>query len=104
MASEYDLPAEPAGPQSHPYLHDPLLYISGLPPYVKDEDLAIAFQPCAPFRPNIQRDGSNRMLSGTIEFKYLEKGEIVFFSLNLFLVFLDHPFNFWYNITGIPLE
>ncbi|KAI0792393.1 hypothetical protein C8Q75DRAFT_714526 [Abortiporus biennis] len=75
MASEYDAPAEPAGPQPHPYLHEPLLYISGLPAYVKDEDLAIAFQQCAPFRPNIARDGSNKPLSGTIEFKYLEKAE-----------------------------
>ncbi|KAI0078354.1 hypothetical protein K474DRAFT_1594173 [Panus rudis PR-1116 ss-1] len=75
MASEYDSPTEPTGPQPHPYLHDPLLYISGLPPYVKDEDLALAFQSCAPFRPNIARDGSDKPLSGTIQFKFLEKGE-----------------------------
>ncbi|OJA12539.1 hypothetical protein AZE42_07178 [Rhizopogon vesiculosus] len=62
-------------PQPHPYLHDPLLYISNLPPYVTDENLAMTFQPCAPFRPNITRDGTNRPLSGTIEFKYLEKAE-----------------------------
>lgn len=74
MSSEYAPPQEQSGPQPHPYLHDPILYISGLPPYVKDEDLAVAFVQCAPFRPNIARDGSNRPLSGTIEFKYLEKG------------------------------
>ena len=74
MASGYSPPPEPAGPQPHPYLHEPLLYISGLPPYIKDEDLALAFQPCAPFRPNIARDDLTKPLSGTIEFKYLEKG------------------------------
>ncbi|OJT14034.1 Polyadenylate-binding protein 3 [Trametes pubescens] len=73
--SEYNTPPPEARPQPHPYLHEPLLYISGLPPYVRDEDLAVAFQTCAPFRPNILRDGSNKPLSGTIEFKYLEKAE-----------------------------
>ncbi|KAI0631139.1 hypothetical protein C8Q77DRAFT_188836 [Trametes polyzona] len=73
--SEYNTPPPEARPQPHPYLHEPLLYISGLPPYVRDEDLAVAFQTCAPFRPNIPRDGSNKPLSGTIEFKYLEKAE-----------------------------
>ncbi|KAH9855373.1 hypothetical protein C2E23DRAFT_883314 [Lenzites betulinus] len=75
MSSEYNTPPPEARPQPHPYLHEPLLYISGLPPYVRDEDLAVAFQTCAPFRPNIVRDGSNRPVSGTIEFKYLEKAE-----------------------------
>jgi polyadenylate-binding protein len=75
MASGYTPPPQEAyEPQLHPYLHEPLLYISSLPPYVSDENLAVAFQACAPFRPNIVRDGSNRPLSGTIEFKYLEKG------------------------------
>ncbi|KAI0942169.1 hypothetical protein AcV7_002677 [Taiwanofungus camphoratus] len=75
MATEFSPPPEPIGHQPHPYLHEPLLYITGLPPYVKDEHLAVAFQSCAPFRPNITRDGSNRPLSGTIEFKYMEKAE-----------------------------
>jgi polyadenylate-binding protein len=60
--------------QPHPYLHEPLLYVSGIPPHVTDQDLAIAFVSCAPFRPNIKRDGSIGLLSGTIEFKYIEKG------------------------------
>ena len=77
MASDYGNAGEPASTQPHPYLHDPLLYISGLPHFVRDEDLASAFHQCAPFRPNIARDGSTKPLSGTIEFKYLEKGEIV---------------------------
>ncbi|KIM91560.1 hypothetical protein PILCRDRAFT_810843 [Piloderma croceum F 1598] len=76
MASGYTPPPQETNePQLHPYLHEPLLYISSLPPYVSDENLAVAFQACAPFRPNIARDGSNRPLSGTIEFKYLEKAE-----------------------------
>jgi polyadenylate-binding protein len=76
MASGYASPPvqESDGPQLHPYLHDPILYISNLPPYVTDENLAITFQACAPFRPNIPRDGTNRPLSGTIEFKFFEKG------------------------------
>ena len=79
MASGYASPPlqESDGPQPHPYIHDPLLYISNLPPYVTDENLAITFQSCAPFRPNIPRDGTNRPLSGTIEFKFLEKGVII---------------------------
>jgi polyadenylate-binding protein len=62
-------------PQPHPYLHEPLLYISNLPPYVTDQSLAVAFVSCGPFRPKILRDGSNMPLSGTIEFKFIEKAE-----------------------------
>ncbi|KZT03826.1 uncharacterized protein LAESUDRAFT_728848 [Laetiporus sulphureus 93-53] len=75
MASDYSVPVDPAGHQPHPYLHEPLLYITGLPSYVKDEDLAMAFQACAPFRPHIPRDGSTKVVSGTIEFRDLEKAE-----------------------------
>ncbi|THH23188.1 hypothetical protein EUX98_g7989 [Antrodiella citrinella] len=75
MASDYGNVGEPARPQPHPYLHDPLLYISGLPHFVRDEDLANAFQQCAPFRPNISREDATKPVSGTIEFKYLEKAE-----------------------------
>ncbi|KAL4079523.1 hypothetical protein J3A83DRAFT_4210322 [Scleroderma citrinum] len=77
MASGYTSPPiqESGVHQPHPYLHEPLLYISNLPPYVTDENLAGTFQSCAPFRPNIARDGSNRPLNGTIEFKFLEKAE-----------------------------
>ena len=74
MATEYHTQLDHTGRQPHPYLHDPVLYISGLPPHVTDQALASAFVSCAPFRPNIPRDGSNRPLSGTIEFKYMEKG------------------------------
>ncbi|KAF9051715.1 hypothetical protein BJ165DRAFT_1524624 [Panaeolus papilionaceus] len=62
-------------PRPHPYLHEPLLHITNLPPYVSDENLALAFVECGPFRPKIHRDGSPHLLSGTIEFKFLERGE-----------------------------
>ncbi|KAJ7269694.1 hypothetical protein C8J57DRAFT_1716740 [Mycena rebaudengoi] len=77
MESEYQMPQESDsyGPQPHPILHEPLLYISNIPPYVSDENIALAFVSCGPFRPNIPRDGSNNPLSGTIEFKFLEKAE-----------------------------
>lgn len=71
--AEYNL-ADPSSRQPHPYLHEPLLYISGVPPHVTDQDLAAAFVSCAPFRPNIPRDPTGGLLSGTIEFKYIEKG------------------------------
>ncbi|KAH9975322.1 hypothetical protein BGW80DRAFT_1436531 [Lactifluus volemus] len=82
MASQYSAPSdnsyESAEPQPHPYLHEPLLYISSLPHYVTDENLAVAFTTCAPFRPHIIRDGidgTTKLLSGTIEFKLLDKAE-----------------------------
>lgn len=78
MASQYSPPPddsyESAEPQPHPYLHEPLLYISGLPPYTTDENLAVAFATCAPFRPRIARDDLTQPLSGKIEFKVLDKG------------------------------
>ena len=79
MASQYSPPPpdnsyEPIEPQPHPYLHEPILHISGLPHYVTDENLALAFSTCAPFRPRITRDASKKPLSGTIEFKVLHKG------------------------------
>ncbi len=62
-------------PRPHPYLHEPLLYITNLPPFVSDENLAMAFAQCGPFRPRINRDGFSSLLSGTIEFRFLEKGD-----------------------------
>jgi polyadenylate-binding protein len=62
------------GGSAHPYLHEPRIYITGLPAYVRDQDLALAFQFCAPFRPNIFRDGSANPLSGQIEFKRQDSG------------------------------
>jgi len=78
MASQYPSPPddsyESTEPQPHPYLHEPTLYISNLPHYVTDENLATAFSTCAPFRPRIDRDGMTKPLSGMIEFRVLDKG------------------------------
>lgn len=85
MASQYSPPPDDSydstEPQPHPYLHEPVLHISGLPHYVTDENLAIAFSTCAPFRPRITRDGSKKLLSGTIEFKVLHKAETALATL-----------------------
>lgn len=81
MADYTPPPESPSGPQPHPYLHEPLLYVSGLPPYVTDENLAATLGACAPFRPRIPRDDPSRPLSGTIEFKYLEKAEMALATL-----------------------
>ncbi|KAF8889597.1 hypothetical protein BD779DRAFT_1439034 [Infundibulicybe gibba] len=78
MDSGYDLPPQDhqaIGPHLHPYLHEPLLYITNIPAYVSDENLAVAFVTCGPFRPKIPRDGTSNTLSGTIEFKFLEMAE-----------------------------
>jgi polyadenylate-binding protein len=78
MASQYPPPPddsyESPEPQPHPYLHEPILYISSLPHYVTDENLAIAFSTCAPFRPRIDRADTTKPLSGMIEFRVLDKG------------------------------
>jgi polyadenylate-binding protein len=78
MASQYSPPPddsyESTEPQPHPYLHEPRLYISNLPYYVTDENLAIAFSTCAPFRPRIPREDTTKPLSGMIEFRVLGKG------------------------------
>ncbi|KAJ3507467.1 hypothetical protein NLJ89_g6289 [Agrocybe chaxingu] len=75
MDPSYNQFQDASGPRPHPYLHEPLLYITNLPPYVTDENIAMAFATCGPFRPKIQRDGSPNFLSGTIEFKFLDKAE-----------------------------
>ncbi|KAL5499262.1 hypothetical protein ACEPAH_1780 [Sanghuangporus vaninii] len=59
----------------HPYLREPLLYILNLPAYVSDTALAPVFEACVPFRPHLVRDGTDRPISGSIEFKELEKAE-----------------------------
>ena len=75
MEADYGFGAqEDHGPQPHPYLHEPLLHITNLPSYVTDEMLALAFMYCGPFRPKIQRNTTLPVLSGTIEFRFLERG------------------------------
>ncbi|KAK7020207.1 hypothetical protein VNI00_017820 [Paramarasmius palmivorus] len=63
------------GPTAHPYVHEPILYISNVPSYITDEALAVAFLTCGPLRPKIQRDPNAQVVGGTIEFKFLEKAE-----------------------------
>lgn len=76
MEADYGFGAqEDHGPQPHPYLHEPLLHITNLPSYVTDEMLALAFMYCGPFRPKIQRNTTLPVLSGTIEFRFLERAE-----------------------------
>jgi polyadenylate-binding protein len=78
MASQYPPPLdesyESPEPQPHPYLHEPILHISSLPHHVTDENLAIAFSTCAPFRPRIDRADTTKPLIGMIEFRVLDKG------------------------------
>ena len=61
-------------PGPHPYLQEPLLHISNLGAHVSDNELAQAFETCVPFRPRIIRDGSDKPVAGTLEFRQLEKG------------------------------
>lgn len=60
--------------EPHPYLHEPVLYISGLPCCVTDDEIALVFQPCAKFRLKINREEPHQELYGTIEFQYLDRG------------------------------
>lgn len=69
LQPEYDYTPGP-----HPYLLEPILYISNLAPYVTETDLSYALEHCVPYRPRIPRDDPEKPLSGTIEFKLLEKG------------------------------
>ncbi|PFH50621.1 hypothetical protein AMATHDRAFT_144718 [Amanita thiersii Skay4041] len=66
---------QPPPSHPHPYLTDPLVYITNIPHYVTDENIATALVSCAPLRPKIVRDPSSTVFSGVIEFKFLEKAE-----------------------------
>lgn len=61
-------------PEPHPYLHEPRIYITNLPAWVTDAQLALAFVNCSPFRPNIPRDATDNPQNGTVEFRFLDKG------------------------------
>lgn len=69
-------------PGPHPYLLEPILYISNLAPYVTETDLSFALEHCVPYRPRIPRDDQEKPLSGTIEFKLLEKGTYLKYNLS----------------------
>lgn len=62
--THYEDLAETPGPLPHPYLREPKLYISGLAPNVRKEDLADAFRFCVPYRPSLLQDESGRTLPG----------------------------------------
>ncbi|KIY47503.1 hypothetical protein FISHEDRAFT_45229 [Fistulina hepatica ATCC 64428] len=72
-----DYETAPHRPSPHPYLHDPVLYISNFPSYVTDDNLAIAIATAdvGPFKPEINRDGGSDMCEGFIRFKFVEKAE-----------------------------
>ncbi|KAJ3818939.1 hypothetical protein F5880DRAFT_1616913 [Lentinula raphanica] len=67
MDPEYQVPPQESGTQPHPYLHEPLLYISNLPSTVSDESLGMAFMTCAPFRPKIARDNNAEKALATLQ-------------------------------------
>jgi polyadenylate-binding protein len=87
-------------PQGHPYLHEPRIYITGLPAWVEDANLASAFQHCSPFRPNIQRDGGAGVVSGTIDFRFLEKGAHILTVCIYILNSRPKPRRRWRRCTG----
>lgn len=53
-------------PLPHPYLREPKLFVSGLAPNARKEDLAEILRYCIPFRPNIPVDEQGRALPGII--------------------------------------
>ena len=62
------------GTEPHPYLNEPVLYISGLPSHVTDDQITSALSGCLPIRPNINRRCPDEELRGTIEFEDLYRG------------------------------
>ncbi|KAJ3713234.1 hypothetical protein DFJ43DRAFT_47851 [Lentinula guzmanii] len=90
MDPECQVPPQESGPQPHPYLHEPLLYITNLSANVTDETLGMAFMTCAPFRPKITRDSASPMVSGTIRVQIPRKRCVSMFSLLLSMLKLFH--------------
>lgn len=84
--------------EPHPYLHEPILYISGLPSYVTDDEIALVFQPCAKFRLKINREEPLQELCGTIEFQYLDRGHFHSIPLQIFA-----PID-WLTLTSLQLR
>ncbi|KAK2461225.1 hypothetical protein APHAL10511_006752 [Amanita phalloides] len=71
----YDPPLVQSSPHPHPYLREPILYITNIPHYVTEESIAMAFVNCGPFRPKILPDLSSNVITATVEFRFLEKAE-----------------------------
>lgn len=59
----------------HPYLTEPILYVSNLPAHITDEVIARTLEFCVPFRPRLVRDPASGTASGSIEFRTIERAE-----------------------------
>ncbi|KAG8832796.1 hypothetical protein FRC17_000619 [Serendipita sp. 399] len=59
----------------HPFLHDPILYVSNLPSHITDEVIARTLEFCVPFRPRLVRDPVTGKATGSIEFRTKERAE-----------------------------
>ena len=58
----------------HPFLIEPVLYVTGVPPDISDNELAQSFDTCLPVRPRLIRDDPDALCAGRVEFKSLDKG------------------------------
>ncbi|BGP07590.1 hypothetical protein JCM10049v2_003428 [Rhodotorula toruloides] len=76
--------ASPAPPPPHPVLSSPILYLSGLPSSVADEEIVEALKDCLRLRLFLQRDEQNPTvpMSGKIEFETLDKAERAYATCN----------------------
>jgi hypothetical protein len=59
----------------HPFLTEPVLYVSNLPAHITDEIIARTLEFCVPFRPRLARDPTNGAVTGSIEFRTIERGQ-----------------------------
>ncbi|KAG8817202.1 hypothetical protein FRC19_011493 [Serendipita sp. 401] len=60
---------------AHPFLHEPILYVSNLPSQITDEVIARTLEFCVPFRPRLVRDPVTGNATGSIEFRTKERAE-----------------------------
>ncbi|CAO1629533.1 unnamed protein product [Parajaminaea phylloscopi] len=75
----------------HPFLTQPLLYISGLDPHLEDRDLATSvFAALLPVRLNIDRK-PGQTASGTVEFQTLDKAEKALATIRTIKLHLSPP-------------
>jgi hypothetical protein len=58
----------------HPFLEEPILYVSNLPAHITDEVIARTLEFCVPFRPRLIRDPATGTATGSIEFRTIERG------------------------------
>jgi len=60
----------------HPFLTEPVLYVSNLPAHITDEIIARTLEFCVPFRPRLTRDSTTGAATGSIEFRTIERGQL----------------------------